>query len=74
MSMQDLSHLVEEMDRLNMKVLINLSGSGVQHFRQPLMDLNLQKSIEMENNFPNRFGVFVNLVYDNIDDSDFPKI
>ena len=41
---------------------------------QSLMDLNLQKSIEnVKNNFPNRFGVFVNLVYDNIDDSDFSK-
>ena len=76
MSMQDLSHLVEEMDSLNMKVLINLSGSGAAAFsgNQSLMDLNLQKSIEnVKNNFPNRFGVFVNLVYDNIDDSDFSK-
>ena len=76
MSMQDLSPLVEEMDSLNMKVLINLSGSGAAAFsgNQSLMDLNLQKSIEnVKNNFPNRFGVFVNLVYDNIDDSDFSK-
>ena len=48
MSMQDLSPLVEEMDSLNMKVLINLSGSGAAAFsgNQSLMDLNLQKSIE----------------------------
>ena len=41
MSVQDLSSLVDEMDSLNMKFMINLSGSGFAAFsgNQTLMDL-----------------------------------
>lgn len=76
MSIQDLSSLVSEMDSLNMKFMINLSGSGLAAFsgNQSLMNLNLKKSLEnVKTNFPDRFGVFVNLIYDNIDDEDFSK-
>ena len=47
MAVQDLSGIVEEMDDLNMKFMINLSGSGYATFlgKQSLMDLNLSKSL-----------------------------
>jgi hypothetical protein len=74
MAVQDLSGLVEEMDDLNMKFMINLSGSGYATFlgKQSLMDLNLSKSLKnIKENFPSRFGVFVNLDLKKIDDKDF---
>ena len=76
MSVNDLSNLVNEMDSLNMKFMINLSGSGFAVFlgKQSLMDLNLKKSIEnVKENYPKRFGVFVNLKFDNIDDENFSE-
>jgi hypothetical protein len=74
MAVNDLSSLVNEMDSLNMKFMINLSGSGFATFsgNQALMDLNLEKSLEnVKNNFPSRFGVFVNLKFNNFDDEKF---
>tara|TARA_B100001173_G_scaffold230350_1_gene200245 strand:- start:463 stop:1512 length:1050 start_codon:yes stop_codon:yes gene_type:complete len=74
MAVQDLSSIVEEMDDLNMKFMINLSGSGYATFlgKQSLMDLNLSKSLKnVKENFPSRFGVFVNLDLKKIDDKDF---
>ena len=74
MAVNDLSSLVNEMDSLNMKFMINLSGSGFATFsgNQALMDLNLEKSLEnVKNNFPTRFGVFVNLKFNNFDDEKF---
>ena len=74
MPVKDLSDLVKEMDSLNMVYMINLSGSGFATFsgNQSLMDLNLSKSIEnVKQNFPKRFGVFVNLNFDKIDEDDF---
>jgi len=74
MAIKDLSGLVKEMNDLNMKYMINLSGSGVATFsgNQSLMDLNLSKSVKNINeNYPRRFGVFVNLKFNNINDNDF---
>jgi len=74
MAIKDLSGLVKEMNDLNMKYMINLSGSGVATFsgNQSLMDLNLSKSVKNINeNYPLRFGVFVNLKFNNINDNDF---
>ena len=74
MPVKDLSDLVKEMDSLNMVYMINLSGSGFATFsgNQSLMDLNLSKSIEnVKQNYPKRFGVFVNLNFDKIDEDDF---
>ena len=74
MPIKDLSDLVDEMDTLNMMYMINLSGSGFATFsgNQSLMDLNLSKSLEnVKNNFPKRFGVFVNLDLNKIDQKDF---
>ncbi len=74
MPVKDFTNIVKEMDSLNMKFMINLSGSGFAAFsgNQSLMDLNLRKSLENVNkNFPKRFGVFVNLNFKNIDDKNF---
>ena len=76
MPLSDLSGLVEEMDSLNMGYMINLSGSGFATFsgNQSLMDLNLSKSLDnVKENFPNRFGIFVNLDLNKIDDEDFAQ-
>tara|TARA_B100000768_G_scaffold181347_1_gene203935 strand:+ start:989 stop:2161 length:1173 start_codon:yes stop_codon:yes gene_type:complete len=76
MAVKDLSGIVSEMDDLNMKYMINLSGSGFATFsgNQSLMDLNLSKSLtNVKENFPERFGVFVNLDLNKIDNKDFAK-
>ena len=76
MPIADLSGLVNEMDSLNMGYMINLSGSGFATFsgNQTLMDLNLSKSLEnVKENYPNRFGIFVNLDLNKIDNDDFAK-
>ena len=76
MAVKDLSGIVSEMDDLNMKYMINLSGSGFATFsgNQSLMDLNLSKSLtNVKENFPKRFGVFVNLDLNKIDDKDFAR-
>ncbi len=57
-----------------MKYQINLSGSGLAVFsgKQDLMDLNLSKSINnVKKNYPERFGVFVNLDLSKIGRKDF---
>ena len=64
MPIMDLENLTREMDSLNMVFQINLSGSGLAVFsgNQELMDLNLSKSINnVKDNFPERFGIFVNV-------------
>ena len=59
----DLSGLVSEMDSLNMAFMVNLSG-----FR----GLYLTKSLEnIKKNAPTRFGLFLNLDFETIDDKDF---
>ena len=64
MPIMNLENLTQEMDSLNMVFQINLSGSGLAVFsgNQELMNLNLSKSINnIKENFPERFGVFVNV-------------
>ena len=76
MSYSNLKKLVSEMDSLNMGYMINLSGSGLATFagNQTLMDLNLEKSLtNVKESFPDRFGVFVNIDFDKIDDNDFAE-
>ncbi|MGC6479719.1 MAG: amidohydrolase family protein [Flavobacteriaceae bacterium] len=63
MPLKDLSELVEEMDSLHMKFMINLSG-----FR----GLYLRKSLEnIQENAPDRFGLFLNIDFEKIDEPDF---
>ena len=77
MPVMDLSDLVADMDSLNMGYMINLSGSGFGTFagNQDLMDISLTKSIENveSQGLSNRFGVFVNVDFNKIDDEDFAE-
>ena len=63
MPVKDLSNLTEEMDSLNMAFMINLSG-----FR----GLYLEKCLKnVKENAPARFGLFVNLDWEKIDEPNF---
>ena len=63
MPLKNLNNLVAEMDSLNMGFMINLSG-----FR----GLYLKKSLEnIKENAPNRFGLFLNIDFEAIDESNF---
>ena len=77
MPVMDFANLIAEMDSLNMGYMINLSGSGFAAFagNQKLMDITLTESLEnvKKQGFSNRFGVFVNVNFNKIDDEDFAK-
>jgi hypothetical protein len=63
MPLKDLNKLIIEMDRLNMGFMVNLSG-----FR----GLYLQKSLKnIQENAPTRFGLFLNIDFEAIDEADF---
>ena len=63
MPLKDLSKLTAEMDSLNMAFMINLSG---------LRGLYLQQSLKnVKENAPTRFGLFVNIDFETIDEADF---
>ena len=63
MPIKDLSKLVHEMDALNMAFMVNLSG-----FR----GLYLKKSLaNIHDNAPTRFGLFLNVDFELIDEADF---
>ena len=65
MPVKNLDKLVAEMDQLNMGFMINLSG-----FR----GLYLRKSLEnIRENAPRRFGLFLNIDFDDIDDANFKQ-
>ncbi len=59
----NLKDLTKEMDKLNMAVMVNLSGQGF-----PLSPDHFAKSMESVNkNFPNRFVLFTNVDFNDID-------
>jgi predicted TIM-barrel fold metal-dependent hydrolase len=58
MPTQDLSKLISEMDRLNMKVMVNLSGQSGNSIIQSVKNIN--------DNFPNRFIVFANVNFSRV--------
>jgi predicted TIM-barrel fold metal-dependent hydrolase len=66
MTSQNLSDLTKEMDKLNMAVMVNLSGRGrgsAEH---------LEKSLEnVKNSEPKRFIVFTNVDFGGIDDPEW---
>ena len=65
MPIKDLSKLTREMDSLNMAFMINLSG-----FR----GLYLKKSLQnIRETAPTRFGLFLNIDFETIDDEDFTE-
>lgn len=65
MPVQDLEDLVIEMDALNMGLMVNLSG-----FRGKILEWSLDNVAE---NYPNRFAVFLNINFENLDDSGWPE-
>jgi predicted TIM-barrel fold metal-dependent hydrolase len=68
MNQQDLSELTGQMNDLNMGVMINLSGRG-RGSRGYFMEVmeNVNKSA------PNRFVIFTNIQFDDIDDPNWSK-
>ena len=58
MAEQDLSQLVDDMDRINMAVMVNLSGGSGQGLKAALDNVN--------ENYPNRFVVFANVNFDGV--------
>lgn len=63
----DLSGLIREMDKLNMRVMNNLSGKGFGNSSG-----YLEKSLEnIRKTYPDRFTVFTNIDFEGIDDPDW---
>ena len=66
MPTMDLNELVSEMDEINMKFSINLSGSGFGP--QAAKDLYFDESIKnIEESQPGRIGLFLNIDFNSID-------
>ncbi len=63
MSAEDVDRLVADMDRLNMAVMVNLSGGSGDRFRQRLARLRERH--------PRRFLQFANVDFDKIDEPGF---
>jgi predicted TIM-barrel fold metal-dependent hydrolase len=64
MPVQDLDKIVKEMDSLNMGVMVNLSG-----FRGKFLEWSLDN---VNKNYPNRFILFLNINFENLDDEGWP--
>ena len=58
MATQDLSALVRDMNRINMAVMVNLSGRSGDQLKQAIANV--------EQNYPDRFVVFANINFDGI--------
>lgn len=68
MPTQNLSQLVGEMDKLNMAVMVNLSGRG-----RGTAD-HLEKSVEnVKKNYPKRFIIFTNMDFSAINDPEWQE-
>lgn len=65
MPVQSLDKLVVEMDSLNMGVMVNLSG-----FRGKVLEWSLEN---VNNSFPNRFVIFLNINFERLDDEGWPQ-
>ncbi len=65
MSDAQVAEVVAHMDRMNMGVLVNLSGGSGDRLRQVVQDL--------EGRYPDRFVVFANISFDDIDDPDWTE-
>lgn len=65
MPVQDLDKLITEMDSLNMGVMVNLSG-----FRGKYLEWSLDN---VNKNYPNRFILFLNINFENLDDAGWPN-
>jgi predicted TIM-barrel fold metal-dependent hydrolase len=63
MGPSDLTGLIKDMDKLNMAVMVNLSGRG-----RGSEELLLNSLTSIKQNYPKRFIVFTNLDFDGMDD------
>ncbi|WP_238857945.1 amidohydrolase family protein [Poritiphilus flavus] len=65
MASQDLSRLVADMDKLNMAVMVNLSGGSGEGLKAALTNV--------KEHYPNRFVVFANVNFDGAGGADWAK-
>ncbi|MGK7368993.1 MAG: amidohydrolase family protein [Candidatus Halalkalibacterium sp. M3_1C_030] len=65
MATQDVSETTAEMNKLNMAVMVNLSGRSGEALKAAVDNVN--------NNAPNRFIQFANISFDNIDDPEWTE-
>lgn len=75
---QDLKELTAEMDKLNMKVMVNLSGRGFRRTADGGYDINdgdyLKKAIvNIRENAPQRLIVFTNVSFVRVGEKDWTK-
>lgn len=63
MATQDLSNLIRDMDKMNMGVMVNLSGGSGEGLRAMLKNVN--------DNYPNRFVVFANVDFNGVGNSNW---
>ena len=61
MATQDLSNLISDMDKMNMKVMVNLSGQGGNELKKMIKNV--------KDHFPKRFIVFTNINFNGIGES-----
>lgn len=66
MPVQDLNAITGEMNSLNMAVMVNLSGRNGERLKAAVDNIR--------QNAPNRFIVFANIRFDNIDDPDWTEL
>jgi hypothetical protein len=67
MNTSDFTDLISKMDKLNMAVMVNLSGRGFRSSGD-----HLEKSIEnIKNRYPNRFILFTNVDFTDIDNPEW---
>jgi uncharacterized protein len=65
MGPSELADLVKDMDKMNMKVMVNLSGRGFGGASPDHLEKSLQS---VKANYPDRFVIFTNLDFAGIDD------
>jgi predicted TIM-barrel fold metal-dependent hydrolase len=65
MSREKLDALVKELDAINLRVAVNLSGSTGDRLASGVKN--------MKGNYPKKFVLFANLSYDDVNDSDYGK-
>ncbi|PWL38922.1 amidohydrolase [Flagellimonas aquimarina] len=66
MATQDLSGLIKDMDKMNMGVMVNLSGGSGEGLRAMLKNVN--------DNYPNRFVVFANVDFSGVGNSNWGEL
>ncbi|MCK0145837.1 amidohydrolase [Arenibacter sp. F26102] len=65
MPTQDLSPLISDMDKLNLGIMVNLSGGSGDRIKKSLENI--------KNHYPNRFAVFANVDFDGVGKPDWAE-